>query len=155
MTKGGADSPRLLVGGENGNAIVEFLVLGVLLLVPLLYLVVVLGRLQAASFAVEGAARDGARTVVTAPDDRQAAARLDTVVDLALRDQGFAEPGPSAAKVSLRCSESPCLSAQSAVTVTVRVDVVLPGIPAFVNRAIPTWVPVEGTGRAVVDRFRA
>ena len=42
---------------DAGNAIIEFLAVTVLLLIPILYLVLVLGRLQAATFAADGAAR--------------------------------------------------------------------------------------------------
>ncbi len=43
---------------DRGRAVVEFVFLGVLLLVPLIYLVMVIGRIQAAAFAVSTAARE-------------------------------------------------------------------------------------------------
>ena len=43
---------------ERGSAVVEFVVLGVLMLVPLIYLVMMMARLQAGSFAVTQAARE-------------------------------------------------------------------------------------------------
>ena len=44
-------------GGEDGNAPVEFVGWTLLMVVPLLYLLVALARIQAASFAVASAAR--------------------------------------------------------------------------------------------------
>lgn len=136
-------------GDDHGSAIVEFLALGVALLVPLLYLLVILARLQAASFAVESAARDGARTIARADSEQSAAAGLEQVVRLALTDQGFDQ----SAHTDVACSPSPCLRAESRIAVTVRVDVTLPGIPAGLYQVVPTRIPVTATGHAVVDRF--
>ena len=65
---------------DAGNAVVEFLAVTVLFLVPIVYLVLVLGRLQAATFAAQGAAREAGRAFTTAagPDDgaRRAAASV-------------------------------------------------------------------------------
>ena len=52
---------------ERGSAVVEFVVLGVLMLVPLIYLVMMMARLQAGSFAVSQAAREAGRAYVTSP----------------------------------------------------------------------------------------
>ena len=49
---------------DEGAAIVEFIALSLLLLVPLTYLVVTLSRIQAGAFAAEGAAHEAARTTV-------------------------------------------------------------------------------------------
>lgn len=140
-------------GRDDGNAIVEFLALGVTLLVPLLYLVAVLSQLQAASYAVEAAARDGARTVARAGDERQAEAALGHVVRLALDDQGLGRPGRPQASTRIECSARPCLQPESRISVTVRIDVVLPGVPALVDQVVPTRIPVTATGHSVVGRF--
>ena len=44
---------------DEGSAVVEFVTLGVLLLIPVIYFVLVMGQLQAAAFAVESASREG------------------------------------------------------------------------------------------------
>ena len=63
----GGLADRACSGGDDaGNAIVEFLGAALLLLVPLVYLVLVLGRLQAATFATAGAAREAARAYTAA-----------------------------------------------------------------------------------------
>ena len=49
---------------DSGNAIVEFLGIALILLIPLVYLVLVLARLQAAGYAVQGAAKDAGRAYV-------------------------------------------------------------------------------------------
>jgi len=139
--------------GDSGSAVVEFVTLAVLLMVPVIYLVLTVGRVQAAAFAVEGASRAAARSVAAAPDDATGARRAATAVELALNDQGFDRPGDPAANVSVDCSTSPCTVAEGLVRVTVEVDVVLPGVPGFLDGVIPTRVPVSAEGVAVVDRF--
>lgn len=138
---------------EEGSAVVEFVTLGVLLLIPVIYFVLVMGQLQAAAFAVESASREGARVVTAADDEKEGAARLATVVDLALADQGFEPPDDPPPTVSVTCEAEPCLTPEAAVTVVVEVDVVLPGVPAFVDGLIPTRVPVRADAVAVVDRY--
>lgn len=143
----GSDGAR-----DAGSAVVEFVTLGVLLLVPVVYLVLTLGRIQAGAFAAEGAAREAARAFATAADEEQGARRVEAVVRLALHDQGFHDVDPAAATV-LECSTSPCLQAESRIHVEVTVDVVLPGVPAFVDAVVPAQVPVTAQAVAVVDRF--
>ncbi len=61
--------------GDEGSAVVEFVGLVVVLLVPLVYLVLVVGRLEAATFAAEGAAREAARVFVASDEPASAAPR--------------------------------------------------------------------------------
>ncbi len=138
---------------DEGTAVVEFLVLGVLLLVPVVYLVLTLGRIQAASFAADGAAREAARAYVTAGDDSHARLRALAAVRLGLLDQGFDADPQQALLVS--CGQIPCLAPEGRVSVTVTVDVVLPGVPAFVDRVVPMHVVVRSNQTAVVDAFDA
>lgn len=139
--------------GDEGSAVLEFVSLGVLLLVPVVYLVVCLGQVQAAAFAVEGASREAARVLARADDEQQAAQRVDAVVALALRDQGLADPDDPRPDVEVVCSTEPCTAPETRVSVTVQVEVVLPGVPAFVDAVVPTRVPVRATGESVVERF--
>jgi hypothetical protein len=138
---------------ESGSAVVEFVTLGVLLLVPLAYLVMTLARVQAASFAVDSAARGAARAFTTAPDEATGRARVLAAVRLALRDQGFDDEPATAAR--LTCAASPCLTPQGRVSVEVTVDVVLPGVPSVVDRFAGTHVRVVSARTATVDAFRA
>jgi hypothetical protein len=142
---------RAAQAGDAGNAIVEFLGGALLLLVPIVYLVLVLGRVQAATFAVDCAAREAARAVVTAPDADAATARGLAAVALALGDQGVA--ADPAAVTSLEC-DGPCLEPGSVVTVRVAVDVPLPGVPTWLQGAVPLAVPVSATATAAVDTYR-
>ena len=111
-----------LVSDDSGNAIVEFLGLALVLMVPLVYLVLVLGRLEAATFAAEGAAREAARTYVAADTAAEGSARAAAAAGIALRDQGFDDDPVDA--LTLSCSSTPCLAPGS--DVAARIDLVGP-----------------------------
>jgi Flp pilus assembly protein TadG len=138
---------------DRGSAVVEFSTLGLLLLLPLLYLVVVLGRIEAASFAVDGAAREAARALVTAPRESTGRARALSAVELGLADQGF--DVPAADVLSIECSQPDCLRAGGLVVATVELEVTLPGIPGAVDRLVPTRVTVRSQQVLAVDAFRS
>ena len=140
-------------GADAGSAVVEFVTIGVLMLVPVVYLVVAVAQVQAAAFATESGAREAARIVVTAPDEASAQERAVAAVGWALRDQRIESPPAQALRVA--CSASPCLTPGADVTVTVSVEVPLPAVPAGVSRAIPVVIPVSATHTQVVDEFRA
>jgi len=139
---------------ERGNAVVEFLGVALVLLLPAMYLVLTVGRVQAATFAVEGGAREAARAYVTAGSAADGAARAGTAVALALDDQGFTGTDPADA-LTLACSSAPCLEPGSEVAAHVRLEVPLPLVPAFVRDVVPLAVPVESRYVASVDEYAA
>jgi hypothetical protein len=138
---------------EAGSAAVEFLTLGIVLLVPLVYLVLVLGSLQGAAFAAEGAARQAAREVVLAGSDAAARAAVTGAVDAALADWRIPA---SASAVELRCAPDPgnCLVPRGTVRVTVRVAVALPLLPRVLSLGTPGAVPVEAHAVQRVSMFQ-
>ncbi|PVU82054.1 pilus assembly protein TadE [Cellulomonas sp. WB94] len=138
---------------DAGNAIVEFLAVTVLLLIPVLYLVLLLGRLQAATFAADGAAGEAGRAYTEASTIDVGSARAVAAVALALRDQGFEDVDP-ASSLKLECSSVPCLQPGSDVAATVRFAVRLPFVPSFVSSVVPLEIPVRGDAVAPVDQFR-
>src|SRR5688572_20407131 len=63
---------------DSGSASLEFVTVGLLLLVPIVYLVLTLSALQSAALAVDGAARQATRVFVqgdSVGESRSAAAR--------------------------------------------------------------------------------
>ena len=141
---------RLRRTAERGSAVVEFVFLAVLMLVPLFYLVMMLARLQAGAYAVSVAAREAGRAYVTASTQAAADARADVAARIAFEDQGFGGLG----RVALACDGSPCLRPEGRVAVTAEVSVPLPLIPSFARGVVPLEVPVSASHVAVVDRFR-
>lgn len=140
---------------EEGSAVVEFVVLAVLLLVPVVYLVVTLGRLQAAAFATDGGARAAARAFVTADDESSGSARARAAARLALLDQGFDAFDAGDARLTLDCTPRPCLTPGGRVGVVVSADVLLPLVPSALDAVVPARVTVRSRQVAAVDAFRA
>jgi TadE-like protein len=144
---------RGLVGGgsDEGSAVIEFVFLAMVMLVPIVYLIVTLARIQAATLAVEQGSREAARVFVTAPDSASGVSRSRFAAALAYRDQGFGPPAQGQLTVS--CGSTPCLAAGARVSVHTELTVVLPGVPRFLARVIPVSVSVAATHISTVDAF--
>lgn len=130
----------------------EFLLLSIVLLIPLVYLTLMVARLQAGTFATTVAAREAARAFVTSPTQAAAAERATAAAGLTYANFSF-EPGET--DLQITCTASPCLQPGAMVTVRAEVIVPLPLIPTFVRDLIPLQVPVSTEHAFVVDRFRS
>lgn len=136
---------------ESGNAIVEFLGVALLLLVPLIYLIFVLARVQAATYAVQGAAQDVGRAYVLSASTEEGAKRGSAAVGLALHDQGF---DAAEGQLDLSCGQTDCLAPGGTITASVTILVSLPGVPAMMQNYVPVLIPVSATHVTVVDQLR-
>ncbi|RLQ85766.1 hypothetical protein [Mycetocola zhadangensis] len=148
-----AGSSRVLRGlrSETGTAALEFITVGLILLVPLVYLVITLAALQAGTLAVEGAARQAVRVFVQAPNQEEAAARASRAIEFGLADYGV---NAASASTSVQCSGAPsCPSRNAIVTVTVRVNVPLPLVPDVLDLSSAASVPIESSATQRVSRF--
>lgn len=141
---------RRLGRREDGRAIIEFVFLGVVMLVPLCYLVMTLAVLQAAAYSATTAAREAGRAFTTAPVEGQGMPRAKAAAEVAFEDFGFL---PEETSLALSCDGSPCLRPDARVSVTTTIRVRLPYLPTFLGDAIPTVIPVSATHVATVDRF--
>jgi hypothetical protein len=138
--------------GDGGSAVVEFCLLVVVLLVPLVYLVVALGRLEAGAFAVHRAAREAGRAFVTGVDDADGRSRGEAAAELAFGDLGF---GSADHEVSLDCGTADCLGSDALVEVRAVLDVRLPAVPRGLDRAIPLHLRLTAHQVVTADRFVA
>ena len=136
--------------GERGSAVVEFVALGLLVLVPVVYFVVTVGTLQGASFAAVGAADHAAKSFVQAPDEAAAHAAAEASVRIAMADFGLSD---HTARLELSCDRAPCLQAGAAVSARVHVDVPLPLSPAGPGFGLSVG-RVEASATQIVGRFR-
>ena len=136
-------------GAQGGSAIVEFVFLAVLMIVPLFYLVMVLARLQAGAYGVSAAAREAGRAYVTAQMPAQAPSRALSAAGLAFADQGFDHEG----RIEIRCDGAPCLRPAGRIRIIATVSVPMPLVPAFFSGIVPMRVPVSATHVVTVDRF--
>lgn len=110
---------------EGGSAMIEFIFLVLLLMVPMVYLVVASSQLQAASYAAVGAADHAAKVYVAASSPAEGSAAAHDAVAVALGNMGISM---SRAQLEYSCSDT-CLSPGSTVTVSVRITTVLPFLP--------------------------
>jgi Flp pilus assembly protein TadG len=141
----------LRMAGEHGGAIVEFVFLAVLLMVPLFYLVMTLSRIQAGAYAASAAAREAGRAFVTATDAAAAEERARAAARIAFEDQGF---GVDHTQLAMTCDGTPCLRPDGRIEMSTTVTVPLPLIPSVARGVVPLDVPVTASHIAVVDRFR-
>ena len=136
-------------GLDDGRAIIEFIFLGVLLLLPLTYLVLTAASIQAASFSVSLASREAGRAFVTADSDEDALGRARAAAALAFADFDFSAEG----RLTVTCDGSPCLRPDGQVRSTASITVRLPLVPDLVAEHLPSSVTVESENVATVDRF--
>ncbi|GGL28493.1 pilus assembly protein [Phycicoccus endophyticus] len=136
---------------ESGSAVVELVTLGVLLLLPLVYLVLMLARVQAGAYAVSQASREAGRAYVTARSGEDATGRAEAAAYVAFLDQRFEDTGT----LRIECDGAPCLRPDGRVGTTATVQVPLPLLPAFLEDVLPLSVPVSASHVSTVDRFRS
>lgn len=130
---------------ERGSATIEFLVAGVLLLVPIVYLVIAFGLVQNASLGAEATARFVARTLATGSE-----VPPDAVRDMVAAGYGL-DPESLTVRADCYPATGECPSAGSTIVVTVETVVSLPLMPDVFDRH--TAVPVTGTATYRVERL--
>jgi hypothetical protein len=145
-------SGRARCASDDGSAALEFVTAGLILLLPLVYLVLVMSAIQAGALATEGAARQAARVFVQSPNRADAAAAASRAIDFALADFGIEA---SDATVTITCRPKPqeCLTRRGYVTVSVAVRVPLPLMPPVLSVDAPLTVPLSATATQQVSRF--
>jgi hypothetical protein len=142
--------------GDRGNAIVEFVFLGVLLLAPLMYLVLAVSAVQRNLYGVTQAAREAGRAFATGTA-ANAADRAAYAARLALEDQGVSGDD---AVIRYGAVDADCESASiqpwpvapgGEFAICVTRPFTVPGVPGFLvgDRS-------SVTGRYIVqlDRYR-
>lgn len=137
---------------DAGSAVVELVWLGVLLLVPILWIVVSVFEVQGGAFAVSTAARSAGRAFALAPDDASGRRAADAAVRQALADQGL--EGQSF-DVRVSCTPYPrqCHSGTSVITVRVTSRVTLPLLPAFFGSDRPSFA-LDATHTVPIGRYQ-
>ena len=134
--------------GEEGSAVVEFIFLGLLLLVPLVYIIVAMAQVQGAAYAVVGAADHAAKVYAAAGAEDPGEAQARAAAELALSDFGLDSSGMD---LELSCSAA-CRTPGSTVTVTVAFDVPLPVLGSIPGMDLSP-VRVDSTSMQTVERF--
>lgn len=136
---------------ERGSAALEFILVGLLLLVPLVYLIGALGSLQGQSLGAEAGARHIARAIATADDAEDAGRSADRVLAAVVAEYGL---DADSVELSLDCrpARAECPAAGATIVVTLRTTVTLPLVPPVLGLDRIASIPVEATAVQKVSR---
>lgn len=137
---------------DDGSAALEFIAVGVIFLVPLVYLVITLGAVQEQLLGVEAAARHTARVIGQADDAAMAAKNSDVLMTNVIDEYGM---DASRVEVSVSCtpSGSECPAAGATVIVTVSTFVSLPLVPPIFGLDTAASIPLQAAAAQKVSRL--
>jgi hypothetical protein len=142
---------------EDGNAILEFVLLTALFLIPLTYLMLAVFAVQGAAYGVTEAARESGHAFVQADSLDAARAQSCAAAGIALADQG-ADFTDCASQLQISCvSDEPCatqLTPGTMIRAHLERTVALPFLPSSIF-GIPLTITVSATHDEVVDQYRA
>lgn len=127
----------LQVRSQRGSGLVEVVWIGILLLLPLLWIVLSVFEVQRGAFGTSAAARAAARAYALAPNDVVGTARARAAAEQALADQGV-EVRPA---VRISCTPFPrnCHNGTSVITVRIDTEVELPLFPDILGGGAPSF----------------
>jgi Flp pilus assembly protein TadG len=114
-----------LARGDDGNAIIEFVVAALLLLVPLTLGAASFSVLHSAHMAVQGATREAARAYGLAKDDAEGRASAMATARMVVADHGVRATPRIAVVCAAGCAATPAALAERAI-VRAEVTVTLP-----------------------------
>lgn len=134
---------------ESGRASLEFLVFGIALVVPVMFLGMSLSSIQGATLAAQSASTQAARVFVHQATLSDAASIADRAALVALSNHGF----DSYSRLEKFCEPASCLSPGAAVTIRVSVEA-----PLFSSDVLPgilgaETVTVSAESTRVVSRY--
>ena len=136
---------------ERGTALVELTWLGLLLLVPLVWIVLSVFEVQRGAFATAGAARSAARAFALAPDDNSGRVAARQAARRVMVDQGHDDPKPT---VEVTCvPASDCHSGGAVITVRISTSVHLPLLPSVFGDQRSTFA-LTSTHIVPIGRFQ-
>jgi hypothetical protein len=133
--------------GDAGNAVIEFVFVAVLILIPLVYFVVAVASVQRSSVAVTHAAREAGRAFATADSTDQGLQRAEVAVRLALADQGLSDD----AIVRYVAADGTCESGMTTPSLNPGAQFAV----CVIRHASPPAVPslISGRGITTVGRY--
>ncbi len=121
---------------DDGSAILEFIFIAVLIMVPLVYLIVTVADVQRSTLAVTQAAREAGRAFATAESTADGLRRAEIAASLALADEGIDErPAIHYVADGAGCDAraiAPALAPGATFTICVSRSVRLPAVPTLI-----------------------
>lgn len=119
---------------DDGRAVVEVVFLAVLIMIPVIYLLIFVIRIQGTTLAVAQAARDAGRLIETSSSLSESLPRAQWAAEVALADQNVTDGAISItfAESAATCGHreiEPDLTPGAVFAVCVTATITLPGIP--------------------------
>jgi hypothetical protein len=133
---------------DAGNAVIEFIVIVIAIIMPMVYIVVASSQVHAASMASEHAVREAARAFTLAESPSSAQFAATSAANLALQDHGIELPKQA---LTIRCS-GPCLQPETKVTIQIQWLMPLPWLPSVLD-AQPA-IMISAQHGLPIDTFR-
>jgi hypothetical protein len=135
---------------EAGTALVEFVWLGIIMLVPLVWIMMSVFEVQRGAFAVTSAARSAARAFALADTDAAGEARAQGAIRQALDDQGGDDRG---FRFRVTCGSADCHDDGAVITVRVWTRVDLPLLPGILGGDAPSFA-LDAAHTVPIGQFR-
>jgi Flp pilus assembly protein TadG len=141
---------------DDGNAVLEFVVLCAFLMVPLVYILLAVLHVQGCAYGIAEATREAGRAFVTADSSADAYQQACVAATIAMRNQ-VSDPFDCAAQLKISCLSAdgcaPALTPGDTIRVEIDLSVGLPMLPTSVF-GNPTGVSLRSVHDEVVDQFR-
>jgi hypothetical protein len=124
---------------DSGRALIEVIFLAVLMLIPVIYILISVLRLQATTFAVTQAARDAGRAIDSAPTIDDGISRARQIAEIDLADQNIPTDQLTLQYITAGtdCTPTnainPTLQSGAVYDICVTAIVHLPGVPSILT----------------------
>ena len=110
---------RDLVKGEDGSAIIEFVIYALPLFVPLIIYLTAINQSAQIQYEARNFARQLARAYVTSPSQEITEARISAVKKVFVDSTFATNKIDSNPRIEIACSLNPCLSPNGKISITV------------------------------------
>jgi hypothetical protein len=131
---------------------VELVWLGILLLVPLLWIVLSVFEVQRGAFGVSAAARSAGRAYALAPTDAEGERRARAAARQVMADQGLRDI-PLVVEVTCDSPGTTCHSGGAVITVRVDTRVDLPMLPDVLGGGAPSFA-LDATHTVPIGQYQ-
>jgi Flp pilus assembly protein TadG len=130
-----------LLRGEEGSAIIEFVIYALPLFVPLIIYLTSINQSAQIQYEARNFARQIARAYVTSPSQEFTGARILAVKEVFITKSFATNRIDSNPKIEISCSLNPCLTPAGKVSVTVNLTSIFSGTSASATaiQTVDAW----------------
>jgi len=141
---------------DDGNAVLEFIVLCAFLMVPLVYILLAVMQVQGSAYGIAEATREAGRAFVAADSSADGYQQACVAATIAMRNQ-VSDAFDCGSQLKISCMSNdgcaPALAPDDTIRVEIDLSVGLPMLPTSVF-GTPTAISLKSLHDEVVDQFR-